>query len=781
MEIFERGGQHAEHEVAKTLSALGRLYEGLGDLDEAESFIQRGLRIQERLFGPEHIHTANSLDRLAILRMRRDDLVGAELLLRRSLAICEKLDGPGSFRSVGPLRSLGLLYQQLGQLDQAEAFQQRSLVILQENLGPTHPRIASTLNALGRVYEAGGEYQKSQEAFERAYRLLMGQPSPSKQRVTGVMRALARLRCAQGHPESAVAWADQIQGEEERLLSNLLSFTSERQRLANQQEIVRGGSINLWATIGAAEPLARSILRTKGIVLDSLLEDRRLAEAGGDSQTREIARQLTAAKRRLTQVAHADLFEASSADKARPRKVDLESLSREVESLEASLARRVAGLGRARRALSIRVEQVQSTIPAGAVLLELLRYRHYVGKGHSEENYGALILSSDSEPRWVRLGHAEVVDRLIKLYQHQVRAQGEGDALSRSLRHLYEQLWTPIEQSLPEGTRQLIVCPDSELNFLSFATFLAPSKRFLGEDYSISYVSSGRDLLAGYPRRRDGIDLLVWANPDFGVSVVNGAASTESLRTNDSLAMREFRDLSFRPLPGSEKEGRLLRDRATEFGFNSVVLHLGKTATEAELKRVESPHILHLATHGFLLPVCSPRAMPDGFEPDDTIPGTISGVRNPMLRCGLALAGAQRTLEARAKGEIVPSENDGVVTAEEIGCLNLRGTRLVVLSACDTGIGEARAGEGVLGLRRGFVQAGAESLLLTLWPIHDDKTTGLIADFYAAVGKHGDATRALSQTQRSWLTRLRTEKGVADACRIAGPFILSFQGSPDSE
>jgi len=129
---------------------------------------------------------------------------------------------------------------------------------------------------------------------------------------------------------------------------------------------------------------------------------------------------------------------------------------------------------------------------------------------------------------------------------------------------------------------------------------------------------------------------------------------------------------------------------------------------------------------------------------------------------------------------MVPGENDGIVTAEEIGSLDLKNTSLVVLSACDTGLGEARSGEGVLGLRRGFIQAGAKNLLMTLWPIDDGRTAELIADFYAADKQHGNAAKALSVTQGRWLAKLRAERGIAEACRIAGPFILSFQGKPNS-
>jgi CHAT domain-containing protein len=154
-------------------------------------------------------------------------------------------------------------------------------------------------------------------------------------------------------------------------------------------------------------------------------------------------------------------------------------------------------------------------------------------------------------------------------------------------------------------------------------------------------------------------------------------------------------------------------------------------------------------------------------------------LNNPMHRTGLALAGAQHTLEAWGKGELPPSDNDGIVTAEEVGGLNLKGTWLVVLSACDTGTGEAKAGEGVLGLRRGFLQAGCQNLLMTLWPISDETTVQIMLDFYARAFSSGNAPQSLADVQLEWLVKLRKEKGLFYAVNRGGPFIMSSQGPAD--
>ena len=150
-------------------------------------------------------------------------------------------------------------------------------------------------------------------------------------------------------------------------------------------------------------------------------------------------------------------------------------------------------------------------------------------------------------------------------------------------------------------------------------------------------------------------------------------------------------------------------------------------------------------------------------------------LKNPMHRSGLALAGAQATLEAWRRGETAPSD-DGIVTAAEAGILKLEGTELVVLSACETGAGEAKSGEGVLGLRRGFIQAGAKNLLMTLWCVADEATAQLMAEFYERFHATKNAPQALAEVQRDWLVRLRDERGLQEAVLLAGPFILSSQG-----
>jgi CHAT domain-containing protein len=264
----------------------------------------------------------------------------------------------------------------------------------------------------------------------------------------------------------------------------------------------------------------------------------------------------------------------------------------------------------------------------------------------------------------------------------------------------------------------------------------------------------------------------VFANPDFGGIAAAQQVDQKNVVALRSVEMRDLQGISLPSLPGTVKESAELEARAKKSGWQPLT-YLGANATKAELVKVNSPRVLHLATHGFFLPEINIGTL---SRSDDAAGIPKGKLANPMHRSGLAMAGAQRTLQAWAKGEVPPIENDGIVTAEDVGGLKLDGTWLVVLSACDTGGGEARAGEGVMGLRRGFVQAGAQNLLMTLWPISDETTVQIMLDFYAAAFKNGNAPQALADVQRDWLVKLRKERGLLDAVRLAGPFIMSSQG-----
>jgi len=772
-------------DTVQTLNSLAQLYYLMGDYAKAELFFQRVLKIEEKALGLDQPDTANALNNLALLYNSVGDYAKAESLFQRALKIEEKTLGPDHRETATALNNLAGLYSFMRDYNKAEPLFQRALKIVEKVLGPDHPDTGKTLNNLGELYGSMGDYAKAEPLFQRSLKIEEKALGPHHPDTARVLDNLALLKIDLGETKNAISLAKREREAEEKNLSNILSFASEQQRLAFQKTT---NPYSVFATLGSAAELAQTVLRQKGVVLDSLLEDRLVAEASSDPKQRETIAQLRGAKQRLMQLVlevPKDVSEAAQ----KQRTAEKEKLSTEVEQLEGGLARKVAGLGKARRALSITVPQVQAVLPKQTVLIELLRYSHYLGKTKSEDSYGAGVISPNGEPKWVSLGTAAEIEKAVKLYQKSVRGKTDEATLAKVLKALEQRVWAPIEKALPAETKTVIISPDGELSFVSFATLLTPDDRFLAEKYAIQYVASGRDLLrestpSGSPTT------VVFANPDFGSQAIAQAPASSSAVALRSLEMRDLQSMRLSALPDTAREAADLEKREGK----AAKVFLGPNATEAELRQVSSPRILHLATHGFFLPevelgkqakpLLQPIELGKQTNPLQFQPGEIPKIKleNPMYRNGLALAGAQRTFKAWSEGEVPPIENDGIVTAEEVGGLKLNDTWLVVLSACDTGSGEARAGEGVMGLRRGFIQAGAQNLLMTLWPINDQATVKIMLDFYEAADKSHNAPQALAEVQRDALVELRSQHGrehsLLDAVRLAGSFIMTSQGKP---
>ena len=822
------GSEHPE--TAQTLNKLAALYREMSDYAKAEALLQRALKIDEKTLGPEHPGTANSLSNLARLYREMGDYAKAEPLYQRAVKIDEEALGPVHADTAASLNSLAWLYLQMGDDAKAEPLLQRVLKIREKALGPEHPDTATTLNHLAQLYMRTGDFAKAEPLDQRALKIrekALGREHPKVAQslsdlafltydkvfgsdtggsgTFGPSASFSDLRLSaptsslslrgrtnpaarQANLKEALRLAEQARHAQEKTLSGVLSFTSEQQRLAFQRTT---HPYDLPATLGTAPELAETVLRQKGVVLDSLLEDRLVAEASEDPKQHAAVNELCSAKQRLMQLrleTPKDISEVA----LKKWEAEKKELSDKVEELEAGLARQVAGLGRTRRALSVTVSQVQSTLSKDETLIELLRYSHYLGGKFKEGShvemsnfkvqhfylpdrrfearYGAVVIAPSGEPQWIPLGAAKDIEKNVQLYQKSARGQTDESALSGVLHALHKQVWAPIDEALPAETKTVIISPDAELSFVSFATLVGSDDKFVGEKYSVRYVASGRDLLGQF-KAGNNSQANVYANPDFG-----GKASTSGERSGYSVAlrsieMRDMQNISLPPLPGTAAEAAALQKR---FGSSAKVF-LGPDATKAQLQQVDSPHVLHLATHGFFLPEIDLGKSVDPLHTESEIQK--GKLLNPMHRSGLALAGAQTTLAAWTRGEVPPVENNGILTAEEVGGLKLNGTWLVVLSACETGLGEAQAGEGVMGLRRGFVQAGAQNLLMTLWPISDETTVQIMLDFYDTALKSGNAPQAIADTQRDWLVKLHKERGLLPAVQLAGPFIMSSQGN----
>ncbi len=834
LEIGEEAVGPEHPYIATGLISLGLLYSTQGLYSEAESLYKRALEIYEKTLGPEHPYTATSLDNLAGLYSDQGLFAEAEPLHKRSLEIKEKSLGPEHPGVATSLNNLGILYREQGLYAKAEPLLERALKIFEEALGPKHPRVGTALNNLANLYGYQGLYAAAEPLHERALEIrenAFGSEHPS---VATSLNSLATVYCEQGlyskaeplnkrameiyekafgpkHPSVAtllnnlaVLYIEMEKYDDsfdtvfpvpaiiETVRENVYYGKSERQRIAFEREGSRLGTHRLLLTLSlhhtefdrpVLNETANWLLRNKAVVADSMLEDRQ--RISDDSEAQKLWNEIRDIRTQISTFMFEEPGEFTE-QQLRQRRERIEELTDEAEVLERKLSRKAGRYREGRRASRVNLEQVKEAIPDGHALIEITRFHPIATAKQREElgtediflpaQYAAFIISrEEDEPKFVELGSAEKIDALIDRYRSAMRRQ---EPVTDFSRRLYELVWTPIEKHLRDTTG-VIISPDGELNFLSFATFISPDDRYVIEKYNIAYVGSGRDLVRQIEENTEGA--VLFGDPDFGLEDKGQRATAFITRDDAHGSVMTDQDRSmltrmrFEPLPGTRKEVEAIRELLKQQG-HTVETWLGAEASEPRLKTVNKPAILHLATHGFFLPDTE-APEPTGPVADLTQRGIqpmpAARAANPMHRSGFALAGASRAIVEEMREEYL---DDGIVTAEEVGTLDLWGTRLVALSACDTGLGELTGGEGVMGLRRAFVQAGAKNLLITLWRVPDTETAELMIDFYGRYLKDGCATTAMTQTQRSMITKAR-ESGEDIHPRKWGAFVVSIQGS----
>jgi CHAT domain-containing protein/tetratricopeptide (TPR) repeat protein len=422
-----------------------------------------------------------------------------------------------------------------------------------------------------------------------------------------------------------------------------------------------------------------------------------------------------------------------------------------------------------RRAFSLQVSELKKAIPDDFALIDYIIYSNW--DQNDSEWIGAIVIDGKTKTvSWHSLCDAETVFSEVELLKKSFG--GDLGSSKPTLEKLYQKVLEPLETNFSAGISNIIVCPDSELSFIPFHALLQEDNSFLCEKFNVLNISSSRDLILKKHSPSNSKLISIFANPQFN-DEISESKEELALRAVDKIAMR---NLEFSPLLGSQEEANILRGLASKHDF-LVDFRTGKDASEKNLRKIASPMVLHLATHGFYISAeNNSQRNRFSFLGKRSSTGPIS---NPMHRSGLALSGAKDTISFWEYGKHVDPENDGILTAEEASKLDLSNTWLTVLSACDTGSGVARAGEGVLGLRRAFAMAGTQNLLLTLWPVSDSFTKDFMVSFYKEALESGNAPKAMAKVQREWLVKLREERSISQAVKLAGPFVLTFRGNPE--
>jgi CHAT domain-containing protein/tetratricopeptide (TPR) repeat protein len=758
--------------AANTLDNLALLYDAKGDYARSEPLHQRALAIYEQTYGPEHTEVAIALDNLAEFYKAKGDYARAEPLQARAVAIYEKLK-PGHPGTANALDNLAEVYEVKGDYARSESLHLRALDIYKKALGPEHPDFAIALANLARLYKLKGDYAQAEPLYQNSLDIIKKTLGTEHPHAGTALNYLTELYEAKGDYASALQFSAQALEVRETNLALILATGSERQKLAYLATLSgeTNTTISLHTRLTPADPQAlrlalTTVLRRKGRALDAMSDQIASLRRRLDPKDRALLDQLYATQAQLAALTLGGPGKTPPAEH-RAAQARLEA---QVEQLQDAVARRSAEFRV--RTQPVTLEQVRGALPAGSTLVEFFSYRPFDPKAKTwaarfgPARYVAYVLGGRGEPLWTDLGEATAVDaemaRLLAALKCPQAATGLEQCPSVAVvkqlaRAVDERVMRPVRKLLGD-TRQVFISPDGALNLLPFAALVDESGKYLVETYSLTYLTSGRDLLRLQLSTKSRRPPLVIADPLFGRAQAASNAPARGAGDVSGLRSAEMGRMYFAQLPGTAQEARALG--ATLPG---VQVRTQAEATEAALKQVSAPRVLHVATHGFFLPDQSRAAGgTQGIRPGGDA-STAGSVENPLLRSGLALEGANS--RQGAGGE------DGILTALEAAGLDLWGTKLVVLSACETGVGEVKNGEGVYGLRRALVLAGSESQVMSLWQVSDEATRDLMTRYYKRLMAGEGRTEALRQVQLAMLRGGKRAQGggLAAGLGVRGP------------
>ncbi|NET82123.1 MAG: tetratricopeptide repeat protein [Moorea sp. SIO1F2] len=720
------GNEHPD--VAASLNNLALLYKSMGRYQQAEPLYTQALEMMKRLLGHQHPDVATSLNNLALLYESMERYQQAEPLLTQALDMRRQLLGDEHPDVATNLNNLALLYESMGRYQQAEPLYTQALEMYKRLLGHQHPDVATSLNNLAALYKSMGRYQQAEPLYTQAlemYKRLLGEEHPN---VAASLNNLAGLHHSQGNIEQALEFLEAgLDIQELNLERNLVSGAEKQKReyiktISGTRDAAISLHLNSAGDNERAAGLAlTTILRRKGRLLDFLTHSQQLLRKRLDFQSQKLLDRLNNTRTQLANLTY-----------NRPDKLPLEEYRNQLDELTNQEQQLVVKISRRSREFAqinqpVTIETIQQLIPLDTALVEFVEYKPYNPQKSSWGNprYAAYVLRSQGSPQGIDLGEVDALKPLWEILELSLQDKGVTiPQLKQAGRKVDEKLMAKVRPLLGDS-RRILLSPDTHLNLIPFEALVDQDNRYLVESYGFTYLTSGRDLLRlSNPNRKLTKPVLLGA-PDFENSAQTRALGEE----NQIVATRSLGDLnpselSLSPIPGALEEVNAIAKML------DVEPLLGAQANEAALKQVTRPRILHIATHGFF------QNRPDSEE--------FTNGDNALLWSWLALAGIKNN---KPDNDL----EDGIFTALEATGLNLSGTKLVVLSACDTGLGNISAGEGIYGLRRALVIAGSESQVISLWNVNDTATKYLMVSYYQGLQDNQGRSEALRRIQLQML------------------------------
>ncbi len=722
------GDTHPDADAARL--NLAGLYSVMGDYEKAESLLRVCLKNSRETFGENHPSHALVLCNLSGCVASNGDVAEAESLAQKSLEIYQRLSENGNVKATSAMYNLARIYSMQGKYDESTAVLQKATTLIQKELGDKHPETAKALFALAYANMLSGNLDQVEVLLEKGVAIIRQFFGQQHEDMASYWGTRASLEWARGNIEQASEHYAKADAIYRKLANEAALVQSERQQLKMAQQSMDLFHLQLSMMLSSernqeARNLFEQSLRWKGGVL---MRQRQMRRAAVNDEAIKTIRKLQMVTMQLATLSR---LRPQGKDATNSWNKEALKLTEEKERLERELSRQTAS---SKAPDQVTAEAVLNALPEDAVLINFLEFHKTTldalsGKTVAKEegpHLMAFVARPGKSVAMIELASSKESGAAIDTWR-----QGFGDTAEakQAGRNLRQTLWQPLEQYL-EGASTVIVSTDGPLGRLPLGVL--PGRKegeYLLEDHRLAYVPVPQlipGLLKSQPAAGGG--LLTMGDVNYNAAGAAGKPSAETVAVR-ATAPAVRGGTNWQSLAGAAAEVKAIREFHDEvFGAveESQTLALaGSGATEQQFRdQAPSFQHLHLATHGFFAdPSLSSAASQTaglghaGAFDIDKFQGY-----NPGLLSGIVFAGANQQPEQGA--------DDGILTAQEIAFIPLDNVEMVTLSACETGLGQAAGGEGLLGVQRAFQVAGARSTLASLWKVPDQATRMLMLRIY---------------------------------------------------
>lgn len=709
IDYYKAANYQNSTEFSNPLNGLGDLYRIMGNYKAAVVNIEQAVMIRKNTSGEAHEYYANALSNLALLQMQFDYLDEAESMLLQCEVIYRNKLGEENQRYANCLNNLATLYARKKLYSKALEYNGKCLHLMEKSGAKQTDKYGLYLSARGSIECEIKNYKVAIEAFTEASSIFKTNFGPQNFNYIDMQFSLANVYERAKNDSGAVRfYLKAMSGYKKIMEDNFVSMSEEEKTdfyyiLSNRFETFYSFVIGLpdkFKTDSILKTLLNVRLLDKSLLLSESRSTNKAIMASSDTTVQRLFTDWLQQKKYLQELYKYSLTELAQ------NNIDLEHEEAIKNTLEKELSSASAIFKKANTATDA-FSGIKKSLTKKDLAIEIIRTAIFNDDGTSHINYAALLIGKDyTAPKLITLDSCAFFDTLFIDHYKQAIEDTLTDRLS------YNRFYKAFEK-YTSGISNIYFSADGVYQKLNVYTLYNPvTQKYLLENTEVSQLNSLKDLLNVPEPANTNHTAALFGFPDYGLkAVIQHEESTQAIATR-----AVFTDLP--ELPGTKKETEDIAVMLRSKSWNANLL-LAQYATEEEIKKLESPAILHIATHGFFLP--------DEDTGDEKTLGfsTEQARQNPLLRSGLLMAGA-----SAPKNNALLKQDDGILTAYEASLLNLQNTDLVILSACETGLGELVNGQGVYGLQRAFLTAGAKSIVMSLWVVDDDATQNLMTGFY---------------------------------------------------